>query len=98
MARDRWAEWILSRRFGGDEAVAAATLEALRRRAARGRNAPNPNAPTFEAVLDAELDADERERFLAYLRPRYEAGAMSGRSAVAYLRARRSHGLSRNGG
>jgi arsenite methyltransferase len=51
--------------------------------------APNPNAPTFEEVLDAELDAEERERLLAYLRPRYEAGDMTGRSAVAYLRARR---------
>jgi ubiquinone/menaquinone biosynthesis C-methylase UbiE len=49
--------------------------------------APNPNAPTFEEVLDAELDADERERFLGYLRPRYEAREMVGRSAVAYLRA-----------
>ena len=30
MARDRWAEWILNRRFGGDEAAAAASLERLR--------------------------------------------------------------------
>src|SRR5206468_3258451 len=50
------------------------------------RTAPNPNAPTLEEVLEAELDAEERERFLAYVRPRYEAGQMTGRSAVAYLR------------
>jgi len=53
------------------------------------KTAPNPNAPTFEEVLDAELDPDERERFLAYVRPRFEAGELTGRSAVAYLRARR---------
>jgi arsenite methyltransferase len=55
------------------------------------KTAPNPNAPTFEEVLDAELDAAERERFIAYVRPRYEAGEMTGRSAVAYLRARKTH-------
>jgi arsenite methyltransferase len=52
-------------------------------------SAPNPNAPTFAEVLDAELTEPERERFLAYVRPRYEAGEMTGRQAVAYLRARR---------
>ena len=51
------------------------------------RSAPNPNAPTLEEVLDAELSAEERERFLGYVRPRCEAGEMTGRSAVAYLRA-----------
>jgi SAM-dependent methyltransferase len=62
------------------------------------KTAPNPNAPTLEEVLLAELDVEERERFLAYLRPRYEAHEMTGRFAVAYLRARAPHGLSRNGG
>jgi arsenite methyltransferase len=52
--------------------------------------APNPNAPTFEEVLDAELDGTEREAFLAYLRPRWEAGEMTNRHAVAYLRARKA--------
>jgi SAM-dependent methyltransferase len=56
------------------------------------KTAPNPNAPTFEEVLDAELDAAERERFLAHVRPRFEAGEMVGRFAVAYLRARRLTG------
>jgi SAM-dependent methyltransferase len=51
------------------------------------RTAPNPNASTFEEVLAAELSPAERERFLAYVRPRYEAGEMLDRSAVAYLRA-----------
>jgi arsenite methyltransferase len=54
--------------------------------------APNPNAPTLQEVLDAELDPDERARFLACVRPRYEAGELVGRSAVAYLRARRIRG------
>jgi ubiquinone/menaquinone biosynthesis C-methylase UbiE len=53
------------------------------------RSAPNPNAPTFEEVLEAELGAAERERFLAHLRPRYEAGELTGRYAVAYLLARK---------
>ena len=53
------------------------------------RTAPNPNAPTFEEVFAAELTADELERFLAYVKPRYEASQMTGRSAVAYVRARR---------
>jgi len=51
--------------------------------------APNPNAPTFQEVIDAEFDPDERERFLEYVRPRYKAGELTGRSAVAYLRARK---------
>jgi ubiquinone/menaquinone biosynthesis C-methylase UbiE len=56
------------------------------------KSAPNPNAPTFEEVLDAEFSTDERERFLAYLRPRYDAREMTSRHAVAYLRARRLTG------
>ena len=53
------------------------------------KSAPNPNAPTFEEVLDAEFTAEERERLLAYLAPRYEAKEMTSRHAVAYLLARR---------
>jgi len=51
------------------------------------RMAPNPNAPTLEEVLDAELQPNERERFLEAVRARYEAGELTGRSAVAYLQA-----------
>jgi ubiquinone/menaquinone biosynthesis C-methylase UbiE len=51
------------------------------------KTAPNPNAPTFEEVLDAELDADEQRQFIEYVRPRFEAGEMTGRSAAAYFRA-----------
>jgi len=53
------------------------------------KTAPNPNAPTLEEVLDAELSPAERRRYLAYLRPRFEAGDMTGRFAVAYLRAQK---------
>jgi arsenite methyltransferase len=60
--------------------------------------APNPNAPTFEEVLVAEFTAEERERFLAYVRPRYDAREMTGRQAVAYLRARRLTGLAGRAG
>jgi ubiquinone/menaquinone biosynthesis C-methylase UbiE len=49
--------------------------------------APNPNAPTFQEVLDSELSAGEQKQFIEHVRPRYEAGDMTGRSAVAYLRA-----------
>ena len=51
------------------------------------KTAPNPNAPTFGEVLDSALTPEERQRFLAHLRPRYESGKMTGRDAVAYLRA-----------
>jgi arsenite methyltransferase len=56
------------------------------------RSAPNPNAPTFEEVLEAEFTADERARFLGYVRPRYDARKMTSRHAVAYLLARRLTG------
>jgi SAM-dependent methyltransferase len=53
------------------------------------KTAANPNAPTLEEVLEAELEADERQRFLEYVRPRFEAGELVGRFATAYLRARK---------
>ena len=49
--------------------------------------APNPNAPTLDEVLRAELAPEERARFVDHVRRRYEAGEIVGRSAVAYLRA-----------
>jgi arsenite methyltransferase len=59
--------------------------------------APNPNAPTFDEVLGAEFSSEERERFLACVRPRYEAGEMTGRHAVAYLQARLTDSAGRAG-
>jgi arsenite methyltransferase len=52
--------------------------------------APNPNAPTLHEVLEAELTRAEQERFLAFMRPRFEGGDLTGRSAVAYLRSRKA--------
>jgi ubiquinone/menaquinone biosynthesis C-methylase UbiE len=52
--------------------------------------APNPNAPTLREVLEAELTEAERERLLGHLRPRFDAGEMTGRHAVAYLVARKT--------
>jgi hypothetical protein len=52
--------------------------------------APNPNAPTFQEVLEAELSEAERERLLGHLRLRFEAGEMTGRHAVAYVVARKT--------
>ena len=60
--------------------------------------APNPNAPTFQEALAAEFTAEERARFLDYVRPRYEAREMIDRHAVAYLRARRFTGSAGKGG
>jgi arsenite methyltransferase len=54
------------------------------------KTAPNPNAPTLDEAIAAELDDDERERLLGHLRPRYEAGEMTSRHALAYLRARKA--------
>jgi len=52
--------------------------------------APNPNAPTLDEVLAVELTNPERERFLDHVRPRFEAGDLTGRSAVVYFRARKA--------
>ena len=53
------------------------------------KGAPNPNAPTWEELLDAELSAGEREELVAHVGPRFDAGEMTNRHAVAYLRARK---------
>jgi arsenite methyltransferase len=47
----------------------------------------NPLAPTLAEVLDEALTPDERERFVAHLRPAYEARQGTSRMACAYLRA-----------
>jgi len=52
--------------------------------------APNPNAPTLTEVFDSELTPEERDRLVAYLRPRYEGGETLIRKAVAYVRAVKS--------
>jgi arsenite methyltransferase len=51
------------------------------------RTAANPLAPTFGEMLEAALDPEERERFVAHVRPRYEAREGTMRTAVAYLTA-----------
>jgi ubiquinone/menaquinone biosynthesis C-methylase UbiE len=51
------------------------------------RTAPNPHAPTFEEVMDAALTEAERGELEAFLRPRFEARAGTGRWAVSHLRA-----------
>jgi arsenite methyltransferase len=47
----------------------------------------NPLAPTLAEVLEEALTPVERERFVAHLRPLYEARRGTGRTAVAYLTA-----------
>jgi ubiquinone/menaquinone biosynthesis C-methylase UbiE len=47
----------------------------------------NPLAPTLAEVLDEALTPAERERFIAHLRPAYEARKGTSRMACAYLRA-----------
>ena len=51
------------------------------------RRAANPLVPNLAEALEQTLDAGERERFLAWLRPRAEAGDGVSRSAHGYLRA-----------
>ena len=49
--------------------------------------APNPHAPSLSEAIEDALTPEEAERFLGYLRPLYESGELTLRSAVAYLRA-----------
>jgi arsenite methyltransferase len=51
------------------------------------RVAPNPLAPTLAELIDDALTPEEAERFVAHLRPLFEAKRGTSRSAVAYLRA-----------
>jgi ubiquinone/menaquinone biosynthesis C-methylase UbiE len=51
------------------------------------RIAPNPLAPTLAEMIDHALSPEEAERFVAYVRPLFEAKEGTSRSAVAYLRA-----------
>ena len=53
------------------------------------KSSGNPNIPTLEEALDEALSPSEKERFVAHLRPRVEAGDRRGREAVAYLTARK---------
>ena len=50
----------------------------------------NPLAPTLAEVLDEALTPEERERFVAHVRPAYEAREGTSRMASAYLRAVKS--------
>lgn len=47
----------------------------------------NPRIPTLEEAINQTLTPSEAEEFVAYLRPRVEAGEGIGRAAVAYLSA-----------
>lgn len=47
----------------------------------------NPLAPTLAEVLDEALTPEERDRFVAHMRPAYEARRGTSRMACAYLRA-----------
>lgn len=49
--------------------------------------APNPLAPSLVEAIEEALTPAEAERFVAHVRPLYEARAGTSRYAVAYLRA-----------
>jgi arsenite methyltransferase len=49
----------------------------------------NPNIPTLGEAMDAALTAEERERFVAHLRPQVEGGRGVWRMAHAFLWARK---------
>lgn len=50
----------------------------------------NPRIPTLEEAINQTVTPSEAEQFVAYLRPRVEAGEGIGREAVAYLSAMKS--------
>ena len=54
------------------------------------RIAPNPLAPTFGEMVDRALTPEEAESFIGHLKPLYEEGKGTSRTAVAYLRAEKS--------
>jgi arsenite methyltransferase len=54
------------------------------------RIAPNPLAPTFGELVDRALTSEEAARFVDHLKPLYEEGKGTSRTAVAYLRAEKS--------
>jgi hypothetical protein len=78
--RDRWARWLLERRFGGDPGPRTDWNTFL-------RSAGNPNIPTLEEVMNEALTPQEIERFTAHLRPQVENARRRGTMALAYLRA-----------
>lgn len=47
----------------------------------------NPHAPTLAEILEDALTQEERNRFVAYMRPQFEGRKAIARSSVAYLRA-----------
>jgi arsenite methyltransferase len=49
--------------------------------------AGNPCTPTLAEAIDEALSPDERDQFVAYLKPLYEARQGTIRQATAYLRA-----------
>jgi SAM-dependent methyltransferase len=52
-------------------------------------SSPNPLLPTFGEAMAARLDADERERVVAKVRPQVEQGRGTSRFARAFLLARK---------
>ena len=56
----------------------------------RARRASNPLVPSLAEAIEQALSACEAERFVAWLRPRMEAGEGVQRSAHGYLTARKA--------
>lgn len=54
----------------------------------------NPKIPSVAEAMDTALDAEEKERLIAHLRPLVEAGEGKARSALAYLWAVKSERVS----
>jgi SAM-dependent methyltransferase len=54
--------------------------------------APNPNASTTRDLLDAALTPEERERYIAHMKPLIDSGNGTIHSAFAYLYARKVRG------
>jgi len=54
------------------------------------RTSGNPRIPTLEEAMAQTLTPDERDRLVAYVRPRIDAGAAISRAATAYVWGRKA--------
>lgn len=83
----RWVETAGFRHIEYEARFEVKPLEPVADFDVRMRQAGNPLVPSLEEALEQTLDGAERERLVAWLRPRAEAGDGVSRSAWGYLAA-----------
>ena len=86
---DIWAAWIRHRRTGGDPELEAKTTEQLAKTRDRvldnARLQPGETLPTFAEAMEQVFTAEERDAYVAVLRPLVEGGRGSRRVATSFL-------------